>query len=111
MYNSASTHSSSTKGLPGLDRVAFHNVAELEPAAGYGLYLRRIPRSVREHLNERGRFIAGEAGGCELRFVTMAPNIRVTLSLPETDGSVTVYKGGCSTPDMSFRPGRSAPSS
>lgn len=91
---SVSTHSASINGLPGLDRIAFHNVAELEPAAGYGVHLRRIPRSVREHLNERGRFIAGEAGGCELRFVTPAPNIRVTLTLPETDGSVMVYKGG-----------------
>lgn len=81
-------------GLPGLDRIAFHNVAELEEAGGYGVYLRRIPRSVREQLNERGRFIAGEAGGCELRFVTAAPNIRVTLSLPEADGCVTVFKGG-----------------
>lgn len=94
MYNSSSINSARTRGLPGLDRIAFHNVAELEPAAGNGVYLRRVPRSVREHLNERGRFIAGEAGGCELRFVTAAPNIRVTLSLPETDGCVTVFKGG-----------------
>lgn len=34
MYNPACTHSASinsaTMGLPGLDRIAFHNVAELE---------------------------------------------------------------------------------
>lgn len=91
--NPTSIHSV-VMGLPGLDRIAFHNVAELERAAGYGVHLRRVPRSVRGQLNERGRFIAGEAGGCELRFFTPAPNIRVTLTLPETDGSVTVYKGG-----------------
>lgn len=74
--------------------VAFHNVSELEPAPGGGVYLRRFPRSVREKLlHERGRFIAGESAGCEIRFVTAAGNVRVTLCLPETDGMVTVYKG------------------
>jgi hypothetical protein len=81
-------------GQEGTAAVAFHNVSELEPAPGGGIYLRRFPRFVRDKLlHERGRFIAGESAGCEIRFVTTAGNVRVTLSLPETDGVVKVYKG------------------
>lgn len=45
-------------------------------------------------MGDRGRFISEEATGCELRFVTDAKHVRVTLGMPETDGRVRIYKGG-----------------
>ncbi|MDO3412553.1 SGNH/GDSL hydrolase family protein [Saccharibacillus sp. CPCC 101409] len=76
------------------DGVAFHGAAELEAAPNGGVYIRRIPRSVRERLGARGRFIAAEATGCELRFVTSSQTVDATLSLPVHGGTVAVYKGG-----------------
>lgn len=73
----------------------FHNVAALEEAPHFGgMHLCRFPQEVRHALGERGRFIAEESTGCEIRFVTAATNIRITLLLPEKDGEVAVYKGG-----------------
>jgi len=45
-------------------------------------------------LGDRGRFISEEATGCELRFVTKAKHVRITLCIPECDGIIRVYKGG-----------------
>ncbi|CAM4191986.1 GDSL-type esterase/lipase family protein [Saccharibacillus endophyticus] len=76
------------------DGAAFHGAAELEPAPAGGLYIRRVPASVRARLGARGRLIAAESTGCELRFVTSSPNADVTLALPAQDGDVAVYRGG-----------------
>jgi lysophospholipase L1-like esterase len=78
--------------------VAFHNVAELEPLPGLGgLRLQRFPRALRERLgfkhHSRGRFFAERAAGCELRFVSAGPFVRVTLSAHESDAVVLVYRG------------------
>ncbi|NGZ75356.1 SGNH/GDSL hydrolase family protein [Saccharibacillus alkalitolerans] len=80
--------------VPVLDGAAFHGAAELEPAPAGGVYLRRIPAFVRRRLGARGRFIAAESTGCELRFVTSSQTADVTLSLPVQAGTVTVYRGG-----------------
>lgn len=76
------------------DGVAFHGAAELEPAPLGGVWLRRMPRSVRERLGARGRFVAAESTGCELRFVTSSQTVDVTLALPVQAGTVAVYCGG-----------------
>jgi lysophospholipase L1-like esterase len=77
------------------DNVYFHNVMEMEEdARAGGVHLYRYPKQVRHALGDRGRFISEEASGCEIRFVTEAPIIRVTLSIPECDGDIFVYKGG-----------------
>ncbi|MEJ8305051.1 GDSL-type esterase/lipase family protein [Saccharibacillus sacchari] len=76
------------------DRLAFHGAAELEPAPAGGVYIRRIPAAVRGRLNARGRVIAAESTGCELRFVTSSDTVDVTLGLPAQEGAVTVYRGG-----------------
>ncbi|MDQ1914108.1 SGNH/GDSL hydrolase family protein [Paenibacillus sp. GD4] len=76
-----------------IDELHFHNVAALEEYAG-GYHLFRFPQEVRHALGERGRFIAEESTGCEIRFVTPAPNVRITLQLPNNEGEVAVYKGG-----------------
>jgi len=81
------------------DQIAFHNVAELEPVPGPGggLRLQRLPASVRDTLgfkhHSRGRFFAHRASGCELRFVTAGPFVRVSLSSQESEATVIVYKG------------------
>jgi lysophospholipase L1-like esterase len=78
-----------------LEQIQLHNVAVLEESPlSRGWQLCRFPREVRHALGERGRFISEEATGCELRFVTTAANVRVTLLLPEQDGEIAVYKGG-----------------
>lgn len=76
----------------------FHNVGELEKIEETpGLRMNRIPRGVVHQLGEgeyqRGRFIGQASTGCEIRFVTDAPFIRITLSATVEDGDVLVYCG------------------
>jgi len=73
--------------------ILYHNVVELEPHP-QGALLRRYPREVREALSPRGRMMSEEATGCELRFVTEAPYVRVSVGIPEQDGMIRVYLGG-----------------
>jgi lysophospholipase L1-like esterase len=82
------------------DSIAFHNVAELEAVPGLpGLRLQRFPADLRDRLgfksHTRGRFWSQRAAGCEIRFVTGGPFVRVSLSAMETDAVVIVYKGYC----------------
>ncbi|WP_256257680.1 MULTISPECIES: GDSL-type esterase/lipase family protein [unclassified Paenibacillus] len=74
--------------------VYLHNVAELEPAypAG-GMRLQRFPREVRHRLTEKGRTKAMQSNGCEVRFVTEAKMVQVTLGALETNGRVLVFRG------------------
>ncbi|WNQ10751.1 SGNH/GDSL hydrolase family protein [Paenibacillus aurantius] len=77
------------------DHIEFHNTAELEESRSFGgVKLYRFPREVRHALGDRGRFISEEATGCELRFVTEAAHVRLTLLLPDRAGEVYVYRGG-----------------
>ncbi len=79
------------------DSVAFHNVVELAPSPAGGLRLHRFPAALRDRLgfkhHSRGRFFAHRASGCEMRFVTAGPYVRVTLSAQEVDATVFVYRG------------------
>ncbi len=60
-----------------------HNVVELEPAEGGGVYLRRFPSRIREAISPLGRMVSQESAGVEIRFVTEARSFRVGLgSLP-----------------------------
>lgn len=62
------------------ENVELHNVVEIEQQRGVpGVMLRRIPRKVREQLGTRGRFVSAWASGCEVRFVTDSPVVRVSL--------------------------------
>ncbi|WP_079911612.1 SGNH/GDSL hydrolase family protein [Paenibacillus sp. 32352] len=73
----------------------FHNVTALEKVPHFGgTHLCRFPQAVRHSLGERGKFIAEESTGCEIRFVTTASNVRLSLIAPEQEGEVAVYKGG-----------------
>ncbi|MCS7460654.1 GDSL-type esterase/lipase family protein [Paenibacillus doosanensis] len=74
--------------------IAFHNVTELERRELLpGLRLHRFPKRVRHALSENGRTKAVQSNGCELRFVTDAKHVRITLSSLETNGRVLVFRG------------------
>lgn len=74
--------------------IRFHNVVELEQRELLsGLRLQRFPRQVRHALSENGRTKAVQSNGCELRFVTDAKHVRVTLASLETNGRVLVFRG------------------
>ncbi|MGG1514294.1 SGNH/GDSL hydrolase family protein [Paenibacillus oryzisoli] len=80
------------------ENMQFHNVEELEPSATLpGFILQRFPKEVRHRFgregDQRGRFIAAMSTGCEIRFVTASPVIRITLSAPITGGDIVVYNG------------------
>lgn len=80
------------------ENIEFHNVAELERVPGISGYkLQRFPKEVRNALgheeHERGRFYVQKPVGCEIRFVTDAKFIRVSLSAVDQDGLVLIYRG------------------
>lgn len=62
------------------ENIEFHNTVELEPASGGGLAIRRYPKAVRDSLCQLGRLVSQESAGCELRFVTESPNLRIAVS-------------------------------
>jgi len=75
-------------------RAALFNVAALEERAGWpdGVQLQRFPAEVRRAM-ERGMLVAQEATGCEVRFVSTAPRVCVTVTAPDGDGEVYVFRG------------------
>ena len=81
-----------------LDKVEFHNAGALETLPGYGdNAIVRIPAKVRNKLNRRARFVGMESIGCEVRFVTDAPNIELFISCSKPElveaGEIRVFKG------------------
>lgn len=79
--------------LPPGNTLAFHNIAELDTAAGYpGPLVRRIPRAVAEQL-EYGTLVAGHATLCELRFVVERGARLAVLLTSVEGGDVFVYRG------------------
>ncbi|CAG7642677.1 SGNH/GDSL hydrolase family protein [Paenibacillus allorhizosphaerae] len=74
--------------------VLFHNVCELEQREHLpGLRLQRFPKEVRDGLGDKGRTKAVQSNNCEMRFVTDARTVRVTLSSVESGGKIGVFKG------------------
>jgi len=76
----------------------FHNVTEIEEVEGFaGVRLQRFPKHVRLGMGKendvRGRFISTKSVGCEIRFVTDAKAFRLYLSMADSEGEVTIYRG------------------
>ena len=72
----------------------FHNVGEFEKNENLpGLGMSRYPKKVRSVMTERGKFIAMESVGCEIRFHTDAQNIRVHLFAVSGNPLVWAYRG------------------
>lgn len=70
----------------------FHN-AHPDAREGGAWQLSRYPTKIRHALNERGRMVSMDSCGVELRFVTPAQNIRITLTAEDADADVQVYCG------------------
>lgn len=78
--------------------IQFHNVVQLEKVEEFpGLRLQRFAPEVRNALgyegDERGRPRTHSSVGCEIRFVTTAKTIRLSLSALYGEGDILVYKG------------------
>lgn len=77
------------------DNVAFHGVAELRRVEDHpGLRLQRVPEAVRLKLNAKAarRMLAPD--GAEIRFVSAADVVEVTLSSAESQIEVIAFWGG-----------------
>lgn len=94
--------------------IELHNTVEIEPAPGGGLLLRRFPRALRERLSALGRLVSQESAGCELRFVTEAESIRLSVSsLPSSlapwelhNQDLFVFKGAFFHSHLRLEPGK-----
>lgn len=73
----------------------FHNVAELQDRGTLGLHLQRFPAGVRQHarMNELGRLVMQKALGSEIRWVTPATRLRISLGALEEDNQAVVLLG------------------
>jgi lysophospholipase L1-like esterase len=99
---------------PPTDQVHFHNVAEFEPAAAGGTYLRRFPRAVRKALSPLGRMVSEESAGVELRFVTESDHFCLSLGAEPSrldpyesnPLTVTLFRGDFLHSQRTLMPGR-----
>lgn len=87
-----------------IDNIECAGVAEITQRFN-GRQLQRIPETVRNKLNDRGRWNSQMTIGVELRFVCAAPHIRVFLSSLEGDAPVEVYCGDFLHSTHSLAPG------
>ncbi len=96
------------------ENIELHNIVELEEAPGGGLYLRRMPKAVRDCLSPLGRMVSQESAGGELRFVTEAGSIRVAVaSAPsclapweQHNQDVFIFKGAFFHSHLRLDPGK-----
>ncbi len=92
-------------------QVEFFNVGAFEEIPGLGAPgLMRVPLAVRNQMNERARFVGMDSVGCEVRFVSDAPNVDVYVSClrPEfgARGELRVFKGNFQCQAVEVEPGR-----
>ena len=74
------------------NNILFHNVDEIEETK-IGYRLHRFKKTVSENVNTYAREMNCYACGCEMRFVTEAPKIKITLYSDDIYGEVLVYRG------------------
>ena len=75
------------------DQLAFHNVAELIPAPGGGFQLARFPRDAWSPLDSPGADIVRRSDGCEIRFVTNSPRVRIFLRSLHGNADIVHLRG------------------
>jgi len=74
--------------------IEFHNVAELiDDGAGEGRLLQRIPEAIRPLLNPTAQAVASCPTHCELRYVSDAPSVEITLHSEIHHEYVRIYQG------------------
>lgn len=93
--------------------VAFHNVGELERLGDLpGVLLSRLPRGVREALNRRARHVALEGVGCEIRFVSEHPDVRVFVAAQKPEFGeqleIRVFRGDFEHSTHQIPPGQTS---
>lgn len=92
------------------DNLEFH-AAELRKAHGVdGWLLTRIPADISNQINTRGKFVAVNSVTTEIRFVTDAPNTRLTLSAIQPEFGldqmeIQVYYGDYNYQSYWLKPG------
>lgn len=72
--------------------IELHNTAEVQPAAGGGVRLQRVPESVRMHVNPGAQMRMLQPDNAEIRFLCGNEPVRVTLS-SEGWTDVTLFYG------------------
>lgn len=74
--------------------IEFYNTVELkEDGLNGGVIPYRFPKEVRNSLDGSGKREAESCKGCELRFVTDAEKIKITLCSVEEEGDIIIFKG------------------
>lgn len=74
------------------DNILYHNVDEIEETR-FGYRLNRYTKEVSAKVNDGAKNMNRYACGCELRFVTEAKSIKITIYSENDYGDVLVYKG------------------
>lgn len=74
------------------DNIIFHNVDEIEETK-LGWRLHRYKRTVSAEVNPHARDMNRYACGCEMRFKTDAPKIKLTLYSDDAYGEILVFCG------------------
>lgn len=76
------------------NNVEIFNVEKLRKTPdGSGVILERFPPDVTEMLKGRGSFISRSNTGCEIRFLTTATTVWITMEAMVSDASLTVFLG------------------
>lgn len=82
------------------ENMDFFNVAEIrQEKYSCGLKLLRYPGDISNNLdtqpdaNERGAYVAQQASGIEIRFVTAAKTVQIALSAADREQDIVVMKG------------------
>ena len=87
------------------DNILYHNVAELEKTA-FGDKLHRYPIKAENGMNYHARWMSRFNCGCELRFVSEAEYIDVTLLAEEGEANVLVLRGDYVCARYQLEPGK-----
>ena len=70
----------------------------------------RVPQHIRSSMEERGRFVAADSSGIELRFVTDAPLFDLYLSAPKPEFAprpfAVAFRGGFRVCTLELEPGK-----
>ncbi|MDQ8208575.1 SGNH/GDSL hydrolase family protein [Coraliomargarita sp. SDUM461003] len=80
-----------TPDIP-IDSIEFHN-AHAEARSDGSYQIARYPEAVRHQLNDRARMLGMDSCGAEIRFVSAAPSLRVTLSCENFGTEISIYRG------------------
>ncbi len=93
------------------DNIEFHNAAGLEDMPGFnGKILCRVPESVRNKLQYKTRPVVKESVVSEIRFVSDAPTLKITLACIKGeewgDAEARIFRGNFEYQSHALKPGQ-----